>query len=215
MVSRGPPAAKGPPGAKDRPAEKKGRDFETTGFWLGKYEVTQAEWDGVMGAAANRSEFKGALLPVETVNWNECQAFIKNCAVPGMTVKLPHSDQWEYAFRGGSTSQRKYYWGNTLNGDKANCDGNQPYGATKGASKGKTTEVGTYEKEAPHPWGLCDMAGNVFEWCDDLHAAEGTDRVSVGGGWDSNAVFCWVGIRYRASPTDRRNNLGFRLALVP
>jgi formylglycine-generating enzyme required for sulfatase activity len=110
------------------------------------------------------------------VSWNECQEYIKKLnseVVPSKLTaafggqgkfKLPHEDEWEYACRGGLGNGRAFHWGDQLNGDKANCDGNYPYGTTtNGEYKQKTTPVGSYERVAPHPWGLCDMHGNVWE----------------------------------------------------
>ncbi len=188
--------------------------FMTKGLWLGKYEVQQSEWEGVMGE--NPSKFKGATLPVETVSWNDCKEFIGKCGVTGLTVKLPHEDEWEYACRGGKGNKQAFYWGNVLNGDKANHNGNHPYGtATKGDYKEKTTPVGTYKAQAPHPWGLCDMSGNVWEWCENLHTTTDSARVIRGGGWAFYARHCRSAVRNGSDPAVRDSRLGFRIALVP
>jgi formylglycine-generating enzyme required for sulfatase activity len=77
---------------------------------------------------------------------------------------LPHEDAWEFACRGGLGNESAYYWGNKLNGTQANCDGNHPYGTTTtGAYLEGPTAVGEYAEKFPHPWGLCDMHGNVWE----------------------------------------------------
>ncbi len=203
-----------PVGEKDRSEPEKEHDYTTKGFWLGKYEVQQSEWEGVMGD--NPSKFKGPTLPVEQVSWEDCQKFIGKCGVTGMKVKLPHEDEWEYACRGGKGNAQAFYWGDALNGDKANCDGNTPYGTTtKGTYKEKTTAVGAYKDKAAHPWGLCDMSGNVWEWCENLYTIGGSDRVIRGGSWLNNAWICRSAYRNRSDPSDRFNDLGFRLALVP
>lgn len=192
---------------------KKEHEFESNGFWMGKYEVTQAQWEAIMGK--NPSEFKGANLPVETVNWEDCQEFIKKCSVSGLKVQLPHEDQWEYACRGGKGNKQAFYWGNTLNGDKANCDGEYPYGTDKkGAFLGRTTEVGSYEKVAPHLWNLCDMHGNVWEWCENSHTKEGWDRVFRGGSWGHFSLYCLAACRSWFSRTSVSNDLGLRLAVT-
>ncbi len=205
-----------PAGEKDRSEDEKEHDFTTTGFWLGKYEVQQSEWEGVMGAGRNRSEFKGATLPVENVSWDDCKEFMGKCGVTGLKVTLPHEDEWEYACRGGGGNKKAFYWGDELNGDKANCNGNSPYGTmTKGTYIKKTTAVGAYKDKAPHPWGLCDMSGNVYEWCENLYTTDGSVRVIRGGSWGDDAWSCRSAFRFRYDPTARSNDLGFRLALVP
>ena len=203
-----------PAGEKERSDDQKEHEFATKGFWLGKYEVQQSEWEGVMGDSP--STFKGATLPVETVSWEDCQKFIGKCEVKGYKVKLPHEDEWEYACRGGKGNGQAFYWGDVLNGDKANHNGKYPYGTpTKGDYKEKTTPVGTYKDKAPHPWGLCDMSGNVFEWCENLYTTTGSGRVVRGGSWDDLAGYCRSAYRLRYAPTVRNYYIGFRLALVP
>ncbi len=186
--------------------------FMTQGFWLGKYEVTQAQWEAVMGN--NPSHFKGANLPVEKVNWDDCQKFIQKCNVLGLKPQLPHEDQWEYACRGGRGNKQPFYWGYALNGDKANCDGNYPYGTDEiGKYLYKTTEVGSYEKVNPHPWGLCDMSGNVWEWCDNLHGKEVPFRVARGGSCCDESKSCRSSYRYGCDPACCIGFLGFRLII--
>jgi formylglycine-generating enzyme required for sulfatase activity len=208
------------------------------GFWLGKYTVTQAEWQEVMGD--NPSEFDGkkdnrakgldtSHFPVERVSWDDCQKFLEKVngregrggalKVFGKDGKfvLPHEDQWEYACRGGRGNKRAFYFGNELNGTQANCDGDSPYGVAKGQFLGRTCAVdftngGKYEK---HPWNLCHMSGNVWQWCENTFGGEPC-RVTRGGGWDSLATGCRSSNRWaRFLPDFQRNNLGFRVALVP
>ncbi len=187
-------------------------EFETTGFWMSKYPVTQSQWKGIMGNSP--SCFTGVNFPVEYVNWNDCQECIKKCSVSGLKVQLPHEDQWEYACRGGKGNKQPFYWGDTLNGDKANNDGTRPYGTDKkGAYLEKTTEVGSYEKVAPHPWNLCDMIGNVGEWCENLYSKDGTSRVLRGGSWYDDSWFCRSSYRNGFNPTFRDYCLGFRLSI--
>ena len=203
-----------PESEKMRGIDEREHTYETAGFWLGKYPVTQEQWQGVMGN--NPSHFKGARLPVETVSWEDCQKFIKKCKVAGFKLKRPQEDEWEYACRGGLGNKQAFYWGETLNGDKANCDGNYPYGTTTlGAYLEETTEVGSYEKVAPQPWGLCDMSGNVWEWRDNLYTSEGSGRVFRGGCWNFLSRDCRSADRGRIDPAYSDDNLGLRLALVP
>ncbi len=186
--------------------------FKTQGFWLGKYPVTQAQWKAVMGK--NPSQFKGINLPVENVNWKDCQRFIKKCSVFGFKVQSPHEDQWEYACRGGKGNKQAFYWGNALNGDKANCDGSDPYGTdNKGAYLEKTTDVGGYEQVAPHPWNLCDMSGNVWEWCENLYTKENSSRVIRGGSCLGGSWFCRSSLRRWYFPWYHSGSLGFRLII--
>ena len=184
------------------------------GFWMAKYEVTQKQWKSVMGN--NPSNWKGDDLPVETVSWEEAKQF---CDKAGL--QLPTEAQWEYACRAGSKTE--YFWGDALNGDRANCDGNYPYGtATKGPYKEKTTRVGSY---APNAWGLHDMHGNVWEWCADWYdkgyyakspgtnpigPASGGIRVFRGGGWFYNARYCRSADRDGINPGIRDWTFGFR-----
>ena len=175
----------------------------TNGFWLGKYPVTQKQWQTVMGY--NPSKFKGDDLPVERVSWEDSQKFINavnkllNCG-----ARLPTEAEWEYACRAGTTTA--YSWGNSLNGDKANCDGSSPFGTSiKGRYIGKTTPIGKY---GANPWGFFDMHGNVLEWCSDWYdeypAGSVTNpvgpisspcgrRVVRGGSWypsDCHGAYC-------------------------
>ncbi|HYH66584.1 MAG TPA: SUMF1/EgtB/PvdO family nonheme iron enzyme [Urbifossiella sp.] len=167
--------------------EKRGR-FKTDGFWLGKYEVTQAEWTAVMGY--NPSHFNGtnpnaakgldtSRFPLENVSWDTiCRSggFLDRASAHGGVAKafgrpgrlaLPHSNAWEYACRGGLGNARPFPFGHELNGTQANMNGSLPFGTTvKGPNLQRTVPVGLYEAKFPHPWGLCDMAGNVRELCD-------------------------------------------------
>ncbi len=182
---------------------------KSNGFWMGKYPVTQSQWKTVMGNSP--SMFKGANLPVEQVDWNNCQDFMKKCNVSGLKLQLPHEDQWEYACRGGRGNKQAFYWGDALNGDKANCDGTIPYGTNKkGDWLRSTTEVGSYEKVAPHPWNLCDMIGNVGEWCENLYTKESSFRVLRGGSWGNIPWNCRLSVRDWHYPWYRNSVLGFR-----
>ncbi|MBQ2821643.1 MAG: formylglycine-generating enzyme family protein, partial [Thermoguttaceae bacterium] len=133
--------------------------------------------------------------------------------------------QWEYACRAGTTSA--YSFGSSLNGREANCNGRYPYGtSTKGPYLEKTVPVKSY---APNAWGLYDMHGNVWEWCQDKYASNyyaasptsdpcnedsGSNRVNRGGSWSNYAQFCRSAYRSRNSPDVRFNCLGFRPVLA-
>ncbi|MBC8426491.1 SUMF1/EgtB/PvdO family nonheme iron enzyme [bacterium] len=194
----------------------------TRPFYLGVYEVTQSEYEAVMGS--NPSKFKGARLPVETVSWEEAMDFCRKLsATEGVEYRLPTEAEWEYACRAGTTTP--FSFGSSLNGDQANCDGNYPYGTlTKGAYKKQTVTVGSY---AANAFGLYDLHGNVWEWCSDWYDGKyyagspvddptgptgGSRRVCRGGSWDGDARGCRAANRDRYVPSYRYGSLGFRLA---
>ena len=213
------------------------RKLTMSGFWLGKTEVTQEQYEAVLGK--NPSRYKGKKLPVETISWDDTQYFfkkLKDVKKPEDYEKcvfgLPSEAQWEYACRGNAKAEKKttpFYFGTKLNGTEANCDGKSPYGTTtKGDDLAKTTFVGRYAKLEPHLWGLCDMHGNVREWCEDYYGSydkvfgtkdpvqivkQNTDsRVSRGGSWLSSANSCRSAFRCSASPGSSADNGGFRMA---
>ncbi len=213
-------------------AEEVRGKFKTKGFWLGKYPVTQAEWKAVMGD--NPSIFNGKVdnaakgletgrFPVDSVSWNDCQKFLEKlntrdgvATVFGKAGQfvLPHEDQWEYACRGGNGNARAFYFGNELNGTQANCDGEEPYGTDKkGDWKKRPTHVGSYEKDWPHPWGLCDMHGNVWQWCENKPEPGNDARAYRGGSWFNNALDCRSAHRGKLLPHWHEPNYGFRVCL--
>ncbi len=182
-------------------------------FFVGKYEVTQEEWEAVMGS--NPSKFKGSKLPVEQVTWNDCQTFIhKLNQLTGKQFRLPTEAEWEYAARGGSKSRGYKYAGGNDIGSLAWYKGN---------SGRKTHEVG---QKQPNELGLYDMSGNVWEWCQDWYgsyssssqtnptgSSSGSSRVRRGGSWHGVPMNCSVSYRYSDAPDYRSFNLGLRLAL--
>ncbi len=205
--------------------------FTSKGFWLGKYEVMQGEWIAVM-KVDNPSYFDGTKnnkakgmvttrFPVENVSWGDCQDFLKALNERGGAAGvfggvgrfvLPHEDEWEYAYRGGKGNGRAFYWGDTLNGTEANCNGNYPYGgAAKGSYLERTAEVGSYESKSPHPWGLCDVAGNLWEWCDNNFLKSSDNRVVRGGSWSYVTGDCRAAYRYGLTPDNRYDCYGFRV----
>ena len=182
-------------------------------FYLGKYEVTQGEWQAVMGN--NPSRFRGAVnLPVEQVSWDEVQAFIRtlNEREGGARYRLPTEAEWEYAARAGSTTAYSF-------GDHPGQLGDYAWYGNNGG--GQTHPVG---QKKPNSWGLYDMYGNVWEWVQDWYGAyradavtdpsgppSGSARVIRGGGWFPGAGDCRSAVRNFAGPGDRRGYLGFRL----
>ena len=185
----------------------------TNDYYMGKYEVTQALWQAVMGS--NPSNFKGDNLPVEEVSWNDCQEFISKLnSLTGRKFRLPTEAEWEYAARGGKKSRSYQYSGSSNISDVAWYDGN---------SVNKTHPVGT--KQA-NELGIYDMTGNVWEWCSDWYgfyssssqtnptgADSGSGRVCRGGSWYGNARYCRLSFRDCTPPDCRGYNLGLRLAL--
>ena len=185
-------------------------------FYLGKTEVTQAQWTAVMGN--NPSKFKGRTNPVEQVSWDDVQVFIQrlNQKEGHERYRLPTEAEWEYAARAGSASAYSFGDNAARLGQYAWYDGNS----------GETTHpVG---QKPPNAWGLHDMHGNVWEWVQDRYDGDyysgspstdprgpssGSHRVLRGGSWSSLAASCRSAYRYVDSPDYRSGNLGCRLAL--
>ena len=131
-------------------------------FYMGKYELTQVQYQAIMGR--NPSNFKGDNLPVEGVSWNNAVAFCKKLSQKtGKKYRLPSEAEWEYACRAGTTTP--FYFGESITPDLVNYDGDYTYAsAPKGKYRQHTTDVGTFP---PNSFGLYDMHGNVWEWCQD------------------------------------------------
>ena len=196
-------------------------------YYLGVYEVTQAQYQKVMGK--NPSHFQGAKvrnenadLPVEQVSWDDAVEFCKKLSeLPdekkaGRVYRLPTEAEWEYACRAGSKTAYSF----------DDEEGLLPeYGWFSSNSSRRTHTVGLLE---PNAWGLHDMHGNVWEWCSDWYEEypkgavsdptgpkEGSFRVLRGGCWDDQAANCRSAIRHGFTPDRRFNFLGFRVALSP
>jgi formylglycine-generating enzyme required for sulfatase activity len=192
----------------------------TKGFYMGVYPVTQDEWMTVMGN--NPSEFKGEKkLPVDSVSWDDCQAFIKKLKEKdNKPYRLPTEAEWEYACRAGTTTA--FHFGDTISTDQANYKGTYTYGdGKKGVFREKTTPVGSFPANA---WGLYDMHGNVFQWCQDKDGEfpetdavdpqgpeDGDRRVVRGGSWKDDPEFCRSASRRWYKPDLRFERIGFRL----
>ncbi|AMK10903.1 formylglycine-generating enzyme required for sulfatase activity [Pseudodesulfovibrio indicus] len=191
--------------------EKPVHEVCVDGFWMGKYEVTQTEWQRVM--KNNPAHFKGERNPVEQVSWNDVQDYIKRLNAKGNgTFRLPTEAEWEYAARSGGRDE-KYAGGN-------NVDHVAWYRDT---SNGKTHPVGT---KAPNGLGLYDMSGNVWEWCQDVYDQNAYSRhshqnpvysgktgyyVERGGGWGGMAWDVRAANRAKSVPSSRNSYRGFRL----
>lgn len=181
----------------------------THDYYIGKYEVTQKLWKAVMGSTPSR--FYGDNLPVESVSWDDCQKFIRNLnIITGRRFRLPTEAEWEYAARGGRKSRGTLYSGGSDIHDvawyKSNSDSRPHYVGTK----------------QPNELGIYDMAGNVWEWCQDRNdrytSSSQTDprewlRVFRGGSWFRDEVHCRSSFRISTTPEFRCHELGFRLVL--
>ena len=192
------------------------------GYWLADTVCTQALWRAVMGR--NPSHFDSdPQNPVENVSWEDVQHFIDklNRRLPGLAARLPSEAEWEYACRAGT--QTPFHFGETIRTNQANYDGNHPYGSGhEGEYRGRTVPVKARGKNA---WGLYQLHGNVWEWCQDwlgdyptglrqdpTGPSAGRERVMRGGCWVNHARRLRSAQRRGARP-DRRNwDLGFRLA---
>jgi len=214
----------------------------STGFWMSAFEVTQQQWRRVVGAFPDRepsAEYGlGDDYPVYWVNFGEAELFCARLTARaresgmlagGWTFRLPTEAQWEYACRAGTTTATAL--GDSLGRPQANFSGTPLNGGLDGPAIGRAARVGQYP---PNAWGLCDMHGNVFEWCRDWYHAQlpgGIDpdlsevrgtangdgsysRVRRGGAWGDDGVFCRSGLRLRYEPERRSDHIGFRVALV-
>ena len=193
--------------------EKPTHSVTVSDFYIGKYEVTQAQWRAVMGS--NPSCFKGDNLPVENVSWNDVQEFItKLNAQTGKKYRLPTEAEWEYAARGGNQSKGYKYSGSNSISNIAWYDAN---------SNKMTHIVG---QKSPNELGIYDMSGNVWEWCQDWYGSyssssqtnptgpsSGSYRVLRGGCWYTFAGICRVSNLTYYNPDYRSRCYGFRLAL--
>jgi uncharacterized protein (TIGR02996 family) len=201
--------------------ERRHRVTLTRGFHLGIQPVTQAQWQAVMGN--NPSLFKGDDRPVEQVSWDDCQAFCaKLSQLTGKRFRLPTEAEWEYACRAGTTTP--FHFGETLGTEQANYDGNHTYGrGKKGVYRQQTTPVGSFPANA---WGLFDMHGNVWEWCQDWYEPylqgdikdpqsgnNGEARVLRGGSWYNDPRWCRSADRDGSAPDLRDRSAGCRVVL--
>jgi formylglycine-generating enzyme required for sulfatase activity/tRNA A-37 threonylcarbamoyl transferase component Bud32 len=235
------------------PEDEKGRSSDESPqhkvtlspFWMSKYQITQAQWEAIMGKENNRSNFKGENNPVERVSWDDCQEFCQKLSQKtGLTFRLPSESQWEYACRSqrfevGSLKEEEvlrewnekynqpFHFGETITTDLANYDGSSTYAnEPKGVYRKETTPLGTF---SPNAFGLYDMHGNVWEWCQDTwhdnyegaptdgsawETGNSSRRVVRGGSWNFDPWYCRSASRYGTSRDARDNNDGFRIVCL-
>jgi formylglycine-generating enzyme required for sulfatase activity len=204
-------------GSSESEDEKPPHQVQVNSFAIGKYPVTQAQYQAVMGN--NPSSFKNRPQnPVEQVRWNNAKAFCQKLSrITGKNYRLPTEAEWEYACRAGTTT--RYYFGNN-----DNQSGN--YAWSGGNSNGTTHPVG---QKKPNGWGLYDMSGNVWEWCEDnwhgdyIGAQDDgtawidsdnrswTKKCLRGGSWFSNPDYCRSAFRFYDSRRNYDDDYGFRV----
>ena len=214
----------------------------TRGFWAAKYETTQGDWRRLVGEYPDRPPSEvwgiGDAVPVYWINYEEAERFCRaltdtgrknGSLAEGWEIRLPTEAQWEYACRAGTTTATAF--GDVFGRNHANFSGAPLNGGQGGPSLGRASRVGTYP---PNPWGICDMHGNIFEWCRDWYHARlpgGVDpdlsgvrgrpnrdgsysRVRRGGAWNDDAWACRSALRLRYEPERRSDHIGFRVVAV-
>ena len=226
------------------PVNEPERDYDeiqhlvtVSSFLMGKYSVTQKEYEEIMGT--NPSSFKGQNLPIEKVSWFDAVEYCNKRSLnegltPAYTIsgrnvtwnrsangyRLPTEAEWEYACRAGTTTS--FFTGNNITTNQANYRGDLPYNNNdEGIYRRSTTEVGSF---SPNNWGLYDMHGNVFEWCWDFFGdylstsqtnptgpTTGLNRVIRGGSFTSNGKYIRSAFRSFQNPSMQIANMGFRL----
>jgi len=212
-----------PPGEAERfPNEGPQHQVQVPGFFMGKYPVTQAQYQVIMGT--NPAYFKGEKRPVETVSWDDAVEFCQRLSQKtGRTYRLPSEAEWEYACRAGTTTP--FYFGETITTDLVNCEGNFPYAAApKGEFRRQTTNVGIFP---PNSFGLYDMCGNIWEWCKDVYhnnykgaptngsawliGKDNNTRLVRGGSWCNRPKLCRSAYRGYPLTVDKYDFIGFRV----
>ncbi|MBN1654601.1 MAG: formylglycine-generating enzyme family protein [Deltaproteobacteria bacterium] len=219
------------PGRYDN--ERQHRVTLTRGYWLADTPCTQALWQAVMGE--NPSYFKTPERPVENVSWEDCQRFLERIdgLIPDLGLRLPTEAEWEYACR-AATSTALYSGPIEIRGecDAPALDPIAWYSGNSGEEfelengwdssewpnkQYEHTRAGTHpvKRKNPNDWGLYDMLGNVWEWCDDWYGeypSKSARRVLRGGGWFDDARYARSACRLRLGPGYRYNFIGFRFA---
>ncbi|TVP61045.1 MAG: protein kinase [Nodularia sp. (in: Bacteria)] len=206
-------------------AESPQHQVRVPGFFMGKYPVTQSQYQAMMGT--NPANFKGEKRPVEKVNWDDAVEFCQKLShKTGKTYRLPSEAEWEYACRAGTTTP--FYFGETITTDLVNYNGDFPYAsAPKGEYPQQTTDVGKFP---PNSFGLYDMHGDIWEWCQDiynssyqsapidgspwLNNSENNIKLLRGGSWHGLARSCRSAARGRGARADQNSLVGFRVVAL-
>ena len=200
--------------------EKRHNVIISKAFYVGKYEVTQAQWQAVMGNNPSYFKDSGSNAPVECVSWNDCQEFCKKTG-----FKLLAEEQWEYACRAGTTTP--FNLGENATPDQVNYDGHYPphTRGAKGVYRGKTVACGSLPNT--NAWGCYDFHGNVWEWCQDKYQEDSGDnivdleyqnsspRLLCGGSWRGSPLSCQSVGRDEGSHDDIGSNVGLRCLFTP
>ena len=213
----------GSPKSEAKRGSNEGPQHQVTvpSFYMGKYELTQVQYQAIIGT--NPSNFKGDNRPVEGVNWNNAVEFCKKLSQKtGKKYRLPSEAEWEYACRAGTTTP--FYFGESITPDLVNYDGNYTYAsAPKGKYRQQTTDVGTFP---PNSFGLYDMHGNVWEWCQDdykndyinaptdgsaLTSPSRSAKLLRGGSWYVNPGICRSAYRNNYDLVSNDDVIGFRV----
>lgn len=203
------------------------RTVQVPAFFMGRFPVTQAQYEAVMGNNPAYFTKNGANRPVEKVSWHDAVAFCENLSqMTRRTYRLPSEAEWEYACRASTTTP--FYFGSAITTELANYNGDHTYGAApQGLSRRQTTEVGRFP---PNAFGLYDMHGNIWEWCADhwhgnyegapldgtawLSNDESSDRLMRGGSWVNPPRFCRSAHRFHRPLDFRFEGVGFRVVCV-
>jgi formylglycine-generating enzyme required for sulfatase activity len=215
-----------PVGEEERRSEEPEHEVTVTQpFYLGRWEVTQEQYAAV--TKKSPSKFPGPRHPVDNISCEEAEEFCRaaNLLLEAQRspwrLRLPSEAEWEYACRAGTTTP--FNCGKTLSVEQANYDGNYTYGGgSKGIYRRRTVPVGSFP---PNAWGLYDMHGNVWEWCQDWYGEypagpvndprgpeKGGLKVLRGGGWYASPRYSRCAFRLRYYPSSRLNHFGFRVA---
>jgi formylglycine-generating enzyme required for sulfatase activity len=224
-----------------RPGEDQVEVTLSRGFWMGKFEVTQAQWKRVVGEfPGKQTAGEGDAYPMTTVTFAQAEHFCRKLTAiaiaegelpKGWEFRLPTEAQWEYACRAGTTTAT--WFGNSLSSKQANFEGASYNGAEQGPSLKRNLPVGSFP---PNAWGLHDVHGNAFEWCRDWYLARhpgGVDpdfgaakdraepnkdgsfsRVRRGGCYADPGWACRSAFRLRFEPERAHDHIGFRIACV-
>jgi formylglycine-generating enzyme required for sulfatase activity len=222
-----------PPGESGRdPDEARHQVTLSRGFYMQTTEVTQEQWNAVMGANPSHFAACGKTCPVEMVSWNDCREFIQalNQKEGTNLYRLPTEAEWEYACRAGT--DQAFSFGACLSSNKANYNGSLPLaGCSQGPDRKAPVPVASFP---PNAWGLYDLHGNVREWCADSCdfnggivtdtyrdgirdplSTSGSFRIKRGGDWYYGADRCRAANRDRGAPHMKSANSGFRLVAWP